>query len=155
MIQKFAGSEGHCMSSQLPEAAGWLAERFLLSPDFQEIRRIPAPSPMHHMLCILPAREVLAKQVSCPCFARTMLCTPQEGRNRRGGVGQSPPLFLVPLSMCSPIMFDYLLLAFISASPWLARVCSSSLSLCCVLPGASCFAVINCTETCFPGCLHL
>lgn len=93
MIQKFAGGEGHCMRSQLPEAAGWLAERFLLSPDFQEIRRIPAPSPMHHMLCILPPREVLAKQVSCPCFARTTACTPQEGRNRRGGVGQSPPLF--------------------------------------------------------------
>lgn len=39
--------------------------------------------------------------------------------------------------------------------PWLARVCSSSVSLCCALPGASCLAVINCTEQCFPGCLHL
>lgn len=89
MIQKFAGSEGHCISSQSLEVAEWLAERILLSHYFQQ-----RESQIYHKLCILSAGEILAKQVrSCPCFSRTMACVPQEGHSRSPGVDQSPPLF--------------------------------------------------------------
>jgi len=132
MVQQFSGSEGHRTSSQPLEEAGWLAERSLLSHDFQERRKISGPTAVHHLLCNFSSRGVLAKQVqSCPCFARIVACTLQERYKGGTAAHHGPPLsFLVPLYTRSPIMFGDLLLAFSSAwSAWLAGVCSSAISI--------------------------
>lgn len=145
------------MSSQSLEVAGWLAERILLSHDFQERRKIPAPSQCFtHSVSFLPGKfwqskkeVVLALQEPWPACHRRGTTEEQEL------IRVHHSFFLVPLSMCNPITFDFLLLPSFQPPPWLARVGSSSVSLCCALPGASCLAVINCTEQCLPGCLHL
>lgn len=88
-------------------------------------------------------------------FARTIACVLQKRYRGEGGVHHSPPLsFLVPLYTCSPIMFDDLLLSFISAFS-LAGWGVQQLHLHCVLPGASFLAVINCNKWCFPDGVHL